>query len=142
MTFLCDAHSRWEKFSSMQSPRVFHELAWLPYGRLFAVGGRDGDDKEMATVEMLTCFWGSEDPVKSEWKYMAPLLKPRSIFGMAYFDTKLIVAGGWESDTVEYLTPPIAESPDGQWTAVRPIERKLNIAGLLPFGDALLSVGK
>ncbi len=55
---------------------------------------------------------------------------------------KLFAAGGRDSDTVEFFTLPSVDKPDGEWTKVRPLNRKNTLFGLFPFGEGLLCVGK
>ncbi len=43
---------------------------------------------------------------------------------------------------VECFTLPSAGNEMGQWTRVRPLNRDNTLAGALPFGEALLCVGK
>ncbi len=134
--------SRWEDFPKMNSPRAWLGLEWVSDGRLYAVGGFDGDQQPTKTVEMLECSWTTETPSRSTWCYVAPKLEPRAKHGVGFFSGKLFAAGGEGSDTVEYFTLPSADKQKGEWTKVRPLNRKNTFYALLPFGDGLLCVGK
>ncbi len=126
----------------MNSPRAWPGLEWVPDGRLFAVGGFGADHLPVKSVEMLECSWTSDAPPTSTWRDVAPMLERRAKHGVGYFAEKLFVAGGTDSETVEYFTLPSADKPNGEWTKVRPLNSKNNLYGLLPFGDGLLCVGK
>ncbi len=133
---------RWEDFPKMSSARGWPGVEWVPDGRLFAMGGFSGDHQPTKSVEMLKCSWTSNAPPTTTWRDVAPMLEPRAKHGVGYFAEKLFVAGGRDSDTVEYFTLPSAGTPNGEWTTVRPLNMKTAFYGLLPFGDGLLCVGK
>ncbi len=82
--------------SPLNKGRLTLALAWVPDGRLFAVGGEDGPNAPLATVEMLKCPWGTEEPVISEWQYVAPMHHARSAHAVAYLEGKIIAAGGYK----------------------------------------------
>ncbi len=127
----------------MNSSRAWLGLEWVPDGRLFAVGGIDGEQHQPTrTVEMLECSWANEAPCRANWRYVSPMLEARVAHGVGYFAEKLFAAGGKHSETVECFTLPSADKPDGEWTKVRPLNKESTFYGLLPFGDGLLCVGK
>ncbi len=127
----------------MKAPRYLFGLEWVPDGRLFAVGGFGSDRAPTATVEMLECSWvAREGPVSTSWLYVAPLLAPRAKHGVCYFAGKLLAVGGKKDATVECFTLPSPGNEMGQWTRVRPLNRDNTLVGVLPFGEALLCVGK
>ncbi len=117
-------------------------LEWLPDGMLFAVGGNDGQNSALTTVEMLRCCWDTEEPVNSEWRYVAPMHHARAGHAVAYFGGKVIAAGGHERESVECFTLPTAELPDGQWVIVRPMSQANTLFCILQFAEDLLFVGK
>ncbi len=78
----------------MNSPRALLGLAWVPDGRLFALGGFDVDRQPNRTVEMLECSWTSEAACRTKWSYVAPMLEARVGHGVCYFAGKLFAAGG------------------------------------------------
>ncbi len=133
---------RWAECASLNTGRSAFALEWVTDGRLFAVGGKDGPASLLATVEMLECPWDTEKPVNSEWRYVAPMHHTRVGHATAYFEGKLIAAGGYEQDTVECFTLPTDELPDGQWVIIRPMVHVNTLFGILPFGENLLFVGK
>ncbi len=65
----------------------------------------------------------------------------RWIHAVAFFNGRIIAAGGHERESVECFTLPNAELPLGQWVLIRPMSPPTELAGLHPFGDALLFVG-
>ncbi len=96
----------------------------------------------MASVEMLQCPWEKEEPVNSEWRYVAPMQHARVAHGLTYFNGKIIAAGGHERESVECFTLPTDEHPDGQWVMIRPMSHANTLEGILPFGEDILFVGK
>ncbi len=126
----------------MNSPRAWLGLEWVPDGRLFAVGGIDGNQHQSTrTVEMLECSWGNEAPCRANWRYVAPMLEARVAHGVGYFAGKLFAAGGKDINTVEAFTLPSPDKPEGEWTKLRPLNRKNTLYGVFPFCDGLLCVG-
>ncbi len=117
-------------------------LAWLPDGRIFAVGGEDGPKSALTTVEMLQAPWDREGPGNSQWRYAAPMHHARTALAVVYFEGKLIAAGGVGRDSVECFTLPTNEVPEGQWVVIRPMSHNNTPVGILPFGEDLLFVGK
>ncbi len=117
-------------------------VEWLPDGRIVAVGGEDNNDQPLATVEMLECPWSTEEPANGGWRYVAPMNHTRWIHAVAFFNGRIIAAGGHERESVECFTLPNAELPLGQWVLIRPMSPPTELSGLHPFGDDLLVVGK
>lgn len=106
------------------------------------MGGEDSPKSTLTTVEMLQCPWDTDEPVNSEWQYVAPMNYARAMFGLVYFEGKLIAAGGEGLDSVECFTLPTDVLPKGQWVVIRPMTHAKVLAGALPFGEKLLFVGK
>ncbi len=126
----------------MQIARFGLDVEWLPDGQIVAVGGKDNNVQPLATVEMLECPWSREEPANGGWRNVAPMNHTRWIHAVAFFNGRIIAAGGYERESVEYFTLPNAELPLGQWVIIRPMISPKKLAGLHPFGDALLVVGK
>ncbi len=126
----------------LQKCRSALAVEWVHDGRLFAVGGQDGPYSPLTTVEMLHCPWDTEEVVDCEWRYVAPMHHARVAHGLAYFEGKLIAAGGHEQDSVECFTLPTGGLPEGQWVIIRPMNQAITLHGILPFGEDLLFVGK
>ncbi len=118
------------------------DVEWLPDGRVMSVGGVDNNDQPLATVEMLECPWSTEEPANGGWRYVASMNHTRQLHAVAFFNGRIIAAGGKERESVECFTLPNAELPLGQWVLIRPMSSPTKLVGLLPFGDALLFVGK
>ncbi len=132
---------RWAECAPLNTGRAAFALEWVPDGRLFAVAGRDGPTSRLATVEMLECPWDTEEPISSKWRYVAPMHHARFGHAAAYFEGKLIAAGGYEQVSVECFTLPTDELPDGQWVVIRPMIHGKTLFGILPFDESLLLVG-
>ncbi len=127
----------------MKAPRYLFRLEWVPDGRLFAVGGVSCDGEPTATVEMLKCSWvAREGPASTSWRYVAPLLAPRAYHAVCCFAGKLFAVGGVNDATVESFTLPSVGNGMGEWTRIRPLNCNLVFFGAIPFGEALLCVGK
>ncbi len=125
----------------MTTARASCAIAWIPDGRLFAVGGRVEREQPTATVEMLDCPWETEEPAQTKWRSVASLNHPRKRFGLAYVAGILVAAGGQNTTSIECFNLPSTAFPDGQWTEIRPMSKKSNLLGLLPLGGKLVGVG-
>ncbi len=135
-------HFRWRESTPMNVARFGLTVNWLPDGCMLAVGGAIGKRGLSDTVELLHWPWNSEKPTQSGWICLAPLLKPRSAHGAAFVSGKLVVAGGDEDGSTECFTLPCVTFPQGQWTNIRPIEKRVYLTGMVPIGDGLLCVSK
>ncbi len=126
----------------MAVARGAFSLVWSPDGRLFAISGLIGNCEATSSVEMLDCPWDSEDDAGRSWKLVAPMNVNRQNHGACFFEGKIFAAGGIDDHSVECFLMPSADLPKGQWTTVEPMNRKKKLAGLLPFGGSLLTVGE
>ncbi len=117
-------------------------VEWLPDGHIFAVGGLDSSRNSMATVEILQCSWDTEESANGGWRYVAPMNHTRHWHAVAFIHGKIIAVGGDERKSIECFTLPNVEFPLGQWVLLRPMIWPKCLAGLQPFGDDLLLVGK
>ncbi len=133
---------RWTELAPLNEGRSFFALAWVPDGRLFAVGGGNDTDGPLATVEMLECPRSTEEIVNSKWQYVSPMNQGRYAHAVAYFKSKIIAAGGDERESVECFSLPTSELPQGQWITIRPMSHPNTLFGIFPFGKDLLFVGK
>ncbi len=124
----------------MLDGRVSYGVALTPDLRLFAVGGLIDLHMATRTVELLN-FGGAPDYEPAErWYRVAPLLQPRKLHSVAYFEGRLIVAGGAAS--VEAFRLPCKEFQRGQWTLIQPMEEIMNVFSLLPCGSDLIGMGR
>ncbi len=115
---------------------------WLTDGHIFAVGGKDSSREPTATVEVLQCSWDTEESANGWWRYVAPMNHTRHFHAVAFIHGKIIVAGGDERESIECFTLPNVDFPLGQWVLLRPMSSPTILAGLQPFGDDLLVLGK
>ncbi len=106
------------------------------------MGGWDSSLHPTATVEMLECSWDTEESANGGWRYVAPMNHARCGHAVAFSLGKIIAAGGNERESIECFTLPNADFPQGQWVLIRPLYPATILAGLHPFGDDLLVVGK
>ncbi len=115
-------------------------VAVTPDFCLFAVGGLNEMAENMATVEVLK--FGREphyEPAK-QWLRVASLLQPRRCHSVAFFEGRLIVAGGVPS--VEAFRLPCKEFQRGQWTLIKPMGEAMLVTKLLRCGSDLIGMGK
>ncbi len=80
----------------MQLARTGLDVEWLTDGRIFLVGGKDNSRLPTATVEMLECSWGTEEPANGGWRYVAPMNHARWLHAVAFFKGEIIAVGGHE----------------------------------------------
>ncbi len=125
----------------MLQPRLLYGVALTPDLRLFAVGGVNEMCRATKTVEMLQ--FGVESPEyesAKQWLRVAPLLQPRYTHSVAYFEGRLIVAGG--APSVEAFRLPCKEFQRGQWTLIQPMKETVTVFSLLPCGSDLIGMGE
>ncbi len=73
---------------------------------------------------------------------MAPVHHARFGHAVAYFEGKLIAAGGYEQASVECFALSTGELTGGQWVIWRPMSWTKALFGIPPFGEDLLFVSK
>ncbi len=78
----------------MQSAKAGWAVEWLPDDQIITVGGWDNNNQPTATVEMLECFWSTEEPANGGWRYVAPMNYARGAHAVAFTGGKIIAAGG------------------------------------------------
>ncbi len=129
----------WVFLPSMLEDRIHFGLTLTPDFRLFAIGGHGKQRPKSRTVEMLR-FGGAPDYESAKnWFFVSPLLEPRCYHNAAFFEDRIIVAGGARS--VESFHPPCQELPLGQWTLIQPMDESRMLFRLLPFGHCLIGIG-
>src|SRR5690349_19985230 len=97
-------------------------------GQLYAVGGFDRQDKELATVE-------SSDPASGGWRSVAPVPTARGVLGLAADGNRLVAVGG--SSGAGPLAAVEAYDPaTDRWTALSalPVVRERLAAAALNGG--------
>ncbi len=125
----------------MLQSRLQYGVVLTPNLRLFAVGGVNEMCRATKTVEMLQFGGGSpEYQSVKQWLRVAPLLQPRHGHSVAYFEGRLIVAGG--APSVEAFRLPCKEFQHGQWTLIQPMKETVTVFSLLPCGSDLIGMGK
>ena len=94
----------WIKIMPMNTARIHHSLASLN-GMIYAIGGQDGNNRVLNTVE---CY----NPKIDNWVFVKPMSEARRAASTGVIDGKLYTAGGYgESirrpilDTVECFNP-------------------------------------
>ena len=94
----------------MSTPRFNHGLVSVQ-GKLFAVGGRNCQDRLLSSVE---CF----DPSTRVWSNIAALSTARCSLAVAVLGDELYAIGGINLSSVECLDLSV---PNSQWTTVAPM---------------------
>ncbi len=131
----------------MLEPRSDFGIAWLPDGRLFAIGGNRGASGQTSSVEMLhycSARKAATTPATAidTWSYVAPLPTARQCHAVTVLEGKIIVAGGLEERGVEYFTPPSDVNKRGQWTSIYPLPNPMTILALLPIKFGFIGICK
>ncbi len=128
----------------MLEPRPDFGIAWMPDGRLFAIGGSTGATVQTGSVEMLHC-WNTEATTTNAtdgWTYVAPLPTARQCHAVTVLEGKVIVAGGLEERGVEYFTPPCDFDELCQWTSIYSLPNPMCLLSLLPIKFGFIGICK
>ncbi|KAL7061658.1 hypothetical protein AAHC03_0723 [Spirometra sp. Aus1] len=157
----CEAYSpvsnRWSPLPEMNAIRTSFAAVWLPDGRVFAIGGLQGNAESsgsyLSSVEMLqrpfTKQGGDEDKSPAQWTFVAPMLGARACHAAAVVGDKIVVVGGLADPTpgqylvtAELFSPPKDDSGKGQWTSLgNKLTRQMSIAGTVVFNGAIYTIG-
>jgi len=84
------ALNAWEAVAPTATARTSHAVAAFD-GKLYAVGGYNGDGGRRSSVERY-------DPVTNAWEEVAPMGTARAAHAMAVLNGKLYAVGGDEAD--------------------------------------------
>ncbi len=129
----------------MLEPRSDFGIAWMPDGRLFAIGGNRGASGQTSSVEVLHCcnaHVATTTPATDTWTYVAPLSTARQCHAVTVLEGKIIVAGGREECGVEYFAPPSDFNKLGQWTSIYPLPNPIKLLSLLPIKFGFIGICK
>ncbi len=130
----------------MLEPRSDFGIAWMPDGRLFAIGGNTGASGQTETAEMLLCCnTEAATPTTTAtgtWTYVAPLPTARQCHAVTTLEGKIIVAGGLEERGVECFTPPSDSDKLGQWTSIYPLPNPMRLLSLHPIKFGFIGMCK
>ncbi len=131
----------------MLEPRSDFGIAWMPDGRLFAIGGNTGASGQTASVEMLPCCNteaanATTATATDTWTYVAPLPTARQGHAVTVLEGKVIVAGGLDERGVEYFTPPSDFNKLGQWTSIHPLPNPMSLLSLVPIKFGFIGICK
>nr|VZI52450.1 unnamed protein product [Spirometra erinaceieuropaei] len=140
----------------MHTLRNSFALAWLPDGRVFAIGGFYGSSRAKnnmaASVEVYDRTWEpASDPTRpySKWRLVAPMAIPRACHAAVCVEGRILVAGGafgepgakTSLDTVELYEPPSEACPLGQWTRIAPMKTKTALCSAVFLAGAIYAFG-
>ncbi|BHF60266.1 Kelch [Sparganum proliferum] len=157
----CEAYSpvsnRWSPLPEMNAIRTSFAAVWLPDGRVFAIGGLQGNAESsgsyLSSVEMLqrpfTKQSGDEDKSPAQWTFVAPMLGARACHAAAAVGDKIVVVGGLADPTpgqylvtAELFSPPKDDSSKGQWTSLgNKLTQQMSIAATVAFNGAIYTIG-
>ncbi len=133
----------------MLEPRSDFGIAWIPDGRLFAIGGNTGASGQTTSVEMLPCCnteaattTTTTATATDTWTYVAPLPTARQGHAVTVLEAKIIVAGGLDEHGVEYFTPPSDYDKLGQWTSIYPLPNPMRLLSLFPIKFGFIGICK
>ncbi len=129
----------------MLEPRSNFGIAWLPDGRLFAIGGNTGTNGQARSVEMLH-YCNAEEATTTNatgtWTYVAPLSTARQCHAVTVLEGKVIVAGGLEECGVEYFNPPSDVDRLRQWTSIYALPNPTSLLLLFPLKFGFIGICK
>jgi hypothetical protein len=123
----------WTPLPPMGTTRAFPTAAVLSDGRMLVAGGYDGDELDLASVEMLAADGSS-------WAALPPMAAARSRAVAGRLPGgQVIVAGGAAGDDASFISLASAELWDpatGAWAALPPMAQPRNAAMgcMLPSG--------
>uniref|UniRef100_A0A5K3FMM0 F-box/kelch-repeat protein n=1 Tax=Mesocestoides corti TaxID=53468 RepID=A0A5K3FMM0_MESCO len=82
------------------------------------VGGNNDVSGNLCTAELLSCSTEDNGVENWSWRRLAPMMKPRTYPGVAYFRGRVVVAGGDSGciHDIEFLRLPADDNDPGQWT--------------------------
>ncbi|KAL7061657.1 hypothetical protein AAHC03_0724 [Spirometra sp. Aus1] len=150
------AKDKWFRLPSMHTLRNSFALAWIPDGRVFAIGGFYGSSRAKnnmaASVEVYDRTWEpASDPTRpySKWRLVAPMTIPRACHAAVCVEGRILVAGGAfgepgakaSLDTVELYEPPSEACPLGQWTRIAPMKTKTALCSAVFLAGAIYAFG-
>ena len=125
----------WIKIMPMNTARIHHSLASLN-GMIYAIGGQDGNNRVLNTVE---CY----NPKTDNWVFVKPMSQARLAASTGVIDGKLYTAGGYgESirrpilDTVECLNPK-----KNKWQSKNKLRFPRGHANIVTVNDKLYLCG-
>eukprot|EP00940_MAST-03C_sp_MAST-3C-sp2_P002927 g2927.t1 len=84
-------------------------MTTLPDGRAICVGGYNGQDGVLDTVEVY-------DPETDVWEMLAPCIIPRANCALGVVDGKLIAAGGFDERHVYLRSAEMYDPATDTWT--------------------------
>jgi len=134
--------------ASLETDRQNCQVVWLLDGRVFAIGGYDGD-RYLNSVEMTRREWSSEGEAAGNWRNVARMLNARATFAAVVVHGLILVAGGWTTghgllSSVELFTAPAAADPQalGQWTGMQPMPSPMACLAGVASGEAVFVFGR
>uniref|UniRef100_A0A5K3FCU7 Uncharacterized protein n=1 Tax=Mesocestoides corti TaxID=53468 RepID=A0A5K3FCU7_MESCO len=112
------ATNRWTPLPDMPTRRSFSGAARVPGVGVVVVGGNNDVSGNLCTAELLSCSTEDNGVENWSWRRLAPMMKPRTYPGVAYFRGRVVVAGDVHcvNNGVECLRLPAGDNDPGQWT--------------------------
>uniref|UniRef100_A0A5K3FWA8 BACK domain-containing protein n=1 Tax=Mesocestoides corti TaxID=53468 RepID=A0A5K3FWA8_MESCO len=119
------ATNRWTPLPDMPTERSCCGTAIVPGVGVVVVGGYTFTRGALCTAELLSCSTEDNGVENWSWRQLAPMRKPRSHPGVAYFRGRVVVVGdGWNvNNGVECLRLPADDNDPGQWTRLQTLEK-------------------
>uniref|UniRef100_A0A8D3CKZ0 Kelch-like protein 36 n=1 Tax=Scophthalmus maximus TaxID=52904 RepID=A0A8D3CKZ0_SCOMX len=104
----------WVERQAMSLARGWHCMASLDH-LIYAIGGSDDHADTTERFDILRVE--SYDPRSSQWTQVAPLLLPNSEAGLAVWDGKIYVLGGYSWESMAFSRATQVFDPDkGSWS--------------------------
>ncbi len=146
-------HYRWSCLPDMTAKRDFVPgIVWTRVGLIVVAGGcRNGES--ICSVEAFTRPFSASaevQPTASKWLPLAPMRVARRCLSLCELGCSILAVGGLDClhyvFTVEALTlpPTLGEGGTnrGQWTTICPMNRAMNVHGLVVHGSEVWATGK
>lgn len=131
----------WTPVPSMSSPRAYHTATLLPDGRVLVTGGE-------TAISGVTSVTSCEifDPSTNTWSPTDSLVDPRSGHTAANIGGRILVAGGWSSNTyapvnTSEVFDPAANTGAGAWVSMQTFNEDRADHGMALLGSDKVLIG-
>ncbi|SET15474.1 Kelch repeat-containing protein [Stigmatella erecta] len=131
----CTSSSHWVSVGAMLEPRIRHQAALLPSGKVLVVGG-NGPGGNKASAEVY-------DPETRTWTATTAMRQTRTYFSAVSLPSGQVLVSGGEQGWDSYATAELYDPAAGTWSMAAPmnVSRKGHTLTVLPSGKVLAAGG-